>query len=103
MVDDEIKQAILSNEETAAIDESIEDEIVVGVWKIEYFHECASTSDSMCSRNYNKNTALSTEAVPALDLVESVVSSMKVLNEGKMVTLIDYRKVWELLASDWSK
>ena len=46
-----------------------------------------------------ENTALATEVLTVLDLVDTVVMNMKGAEEGKIVINMDCRKVWELLTS----
>ena len=45
------------------------------------------------------NTALAAEALIVLDLVNTVVLSMKVAGEVKIVINMDCRKMWDLLTS----
>ena len=46
------------------------------------------------SRKWRKNKVLAAEVLTVLDLVDTVVKNMKGLEEGKIVTHIDCRKVW---------
>ena len=92
VLNDEIEQTIVSNEAIAETHASVKDVNISGVLKIEDFHECVPTSNSMGSMNWNNNTELAEEAAKVLDLVKEVVSKMKGFNEGNIVLSTDCRK-----------
>ena len=56
--------------------------------RIEDMHEHASTSNSMCYRNLNKNITLAAEETIVLYLVYAVVKNMKGIKEDKIVIVI---------------
>ena len=76
---------------------------MAGVWKIEDVHECAPMSDSVRSRNWRKNKAMAAEAITLLDLVKAVEHNVRGYDEGKIITHIDCRKVWEFLTCEQVK
>ena len=76
---------------------------MTGVRKIEVVHECASTINDACSRNWRKNVALSAEADVVLDLVETVAHNMRGHDEGKTKKHTDCLNMWGLLTADKSK
>ena len=69
VLNEEIKQLILSKEAIAATDASVKGGNITGVWKIEDTHEFMSISNSIWSRNWRKNTMLAAEVEIVLTLV----------------------------------
>ena len=94
------KQTIARKEAISATDASGKDGNASGVWKIEDFHECESTSNIMWSRNWRNNTSLASEVEIILDLVEIDVHSMRGNDKDKIKTQIDCSKMWELLTAN---
>ena len=94
MLNEETKQAI------ASTDASIKDASVSGVWKIEDAHERASISNSTWSRSYRKNTSSAAESEIVLNLIETVVWSMREWDEGKRKAHEDFHKAQALTIAD---
>ena len=76
---------------------------MVGLWNIEDHYEHVSMCGRSWSRNWNKSTALGTEAATLLCLVEVVEINMRGCDEVKINIYTDCRKVWEMVAADGLK
>ena len=94
VLNEEIKEVIVSKEVIVATNESFKDGNMAGVQKIEDENECVSISNSVCSRNWRKNTSLATEEKIGLNLVETVVQNIIGYDEGKIKAREDCYKVW---------
>ena len=83
---EDIKKSIVRNGVIATTDACVKDVNMEGVWKIEEFCECWSTSNITWFRDWMKSTALKTEEAISLDLVETVEFHMRGYDEGKIKT-----------------